>query len=263
MFLPSPTVTISGSTSFCLGKTTTLTATGGGTYIWTLPNLTGSPNASVVVGMAGVSTVTVTSVNGCKTIKSVTTTVINPPTIAVTPTSAVAFPGSNIVLTASGAYSYNWMPGSMTGAVVTVSPLATTIYTVTGYYFHQSCPGIKTVTVTFDPNAGFIGNNSTPRIEEIQTSNVQATNNSSDLSVFPNPSNGVLNIVLDHAIEESYAIELFDMFGKLVYSVNESNISNEKLSVKLNLQPLHLAEGIYLINVNSNKTIYSNKIRLE
>ena len=261
--LPSPTVTISGSTSFCFGSTTTLTATGGGTYLWTLPNLTGSTSPSVVVGMAGVSMVTVTSSNGCKTIKSVTTTVIYPPTIAVTPTSSVAFNGSNIILTASGAYSYTWMPGSMTGSTVSVSPLATTVYTVTGLNFHQSCPGTKTVMVTFDPNAGFIGNNSTPRIEEIQTSNVQATNNSSDLSVFPNPSNGVLNIVLDHAIEESYTIELFDMFGKLVYSVNESNISNEKLSVKLNLQPLHLAEGIYLINVNSNKTIYSNKIRLE
>jgi len=41
--------------------------------------------------------------------------------------------GASTTLTASGGSSYNWMPGSITTASVTVSPAATTIYTLTAY----------------------------------------------------------------------------------------------------------------------------------
>ncbi|MBK9300120.1 MAG: hypothetical protein IPN14_05820 [Bacteroidetes bacterium] len=40
--------------------------------------------------------------------------------------------GDSTVLTATGAITYTWMPGNLSGNIVTVNPLATTTYTVTG-----------------------------------------------------------------------------------------------------------------------------------
>ena len=143
--LPSPTVSISGNAIICSGSSTTLTATGGGTYLWSTANLKGSNNASVTVSMSGVNTVTVTGANGCITIASISTTVLALPVLTVTPTSTTICSGKTVTLSVSGASSYVWMPsGSATNPLV-VTPLSTTVYTVTGE--NKYCASKKTVTV--------------------------------------------------------------------------------------------------------------------
>jgi extracellular elastinolytic metalloproteinase len=59
--------------------------------------------------------------------------------------------GSPVVLTASGASSYSWSTGA-TSAQISVSPAATTTYTVTGSTDGCSAQAQKTVTVTALPN---------------------------------------------------------------------------------------------------------------
>lgn len=49
-------------------------------------------------------------------------------------------------LTASGASTYTWMPGNLTGATVNVCPTSTTTYTVTGTSA-SGCTGSSTITV--------------------------------------------------------------------------------------------------------------------
>jgi hypothetical protein len=51
---------------------------------------------------------------------------------AVTGTNSPICAGSSTVLTATGAVSYTWMPGNLVGNPVTVNPMVTTTYTVTG-----------------------------------------------------------------------------------------------------------------------------------
>ena len=58
--------------------------------------------------------------------------------------------GNSIVLTASGATSYSWNTGANT-ASVSLSPAATTIYTVTGFYGLCSVPKTATITVQTPP----------------------------------------------------------------------------------------------------------------
>ncbi|MBP6397418.1 MAG: putative Ig domain-containing protein [Saprospiraceae bacterium] len=65
-----PTATISGNTSFCNGSNTTLTASGGTSYMWS----TGANIAPVTVNMFSTYVVTVTDANGCTDTESVTTT---------------------------------------------------------------------------------------------------------------------------------------------------------------------------------------------
>ncbi|MFY7884923.1 MAG: DUF7619 domain-containing protein, partial [Dolichospermum sp.] len=65
---PLPTVVISGADSFCNGASSTLTASGGVSYLWN----TGATTASITVSSAGTYTVTATDANGCKSSKSIT-----------------------------------------------------------------------------------------------------------------------------------------------------------------------------------------------
>ena len=59
--------------------------------------------------------------------------------------------GTTTTLSASGAVTYTWMPGALTGSVVSVNPAATTIYTVTGTNTN-GCKTINPVTVTVTVN---------------------------------------------------------------------------------------------------------------
>ena len=79
---------------------------------------------------------------------AVTVTVDATPTITAT-ANFKSCPGHTVPLTASGAGSggsYTWMPGSLSGATVNVSPTTTTTYTVTGTT-SAGCPNTKNVIV--------------------------------------------------------------------------------------------------------------------
>lgn len=62
-------------------------------------------------------------------------------------TSNTICAGSSVVLTASGGSSYSWN-GGQTGASITVSPTATTTYTVTGV---TNCTATANITITVNP----------------------------------------------------------------------------------------------------------------
>lgn len=80
---------------------------------------------------------------------------VNPtPIITITPGSPAICIGSNIILTASGASTYSWIPvstlSSDTGIAVTAAPTVTTTYTVTGTDINGNT-NTNTVTVTVNP----------------------------------------------------------------------------------------------------------------
>lgn len=65
---PQPVASIGGNQPFCVGNSTMLTASGGGTYAWN----TGANTAAISVNAAGPYTVTVTNANICTATASVT-----------------------------------------------------------------------------------------------------------------------------------------------------------------------------------------------
>ena len=130
-------VTISTNTNTaqinCTNTSITLTANATGTapitYLWS----TGETTRSKIVSKAGTDTVTITANGVCSTSTFIT---IAKDTIAPI-VSVLAFPesiclGGSATLIGLGAATYSWLPGVITGPVVTVSPNATTIYTLTG-----------------------------------------------------------------------------------------------------------------------------------
>lgn len=148
---PLPTVTASASpTTICAGSSSTLTASGASTYNWMPGSLTGSP-VTDLPATTTTYTVTGTDGNGCSDTATTTVTVIPSPTVTVTASSSAICTGSSVTLTATGADTYDWMPGSFTGSSVTDSPTTTTTYTVTGTITATGCTSIQTVTVTVNP----------------------------------------------------------------------------------------------------------------
>jgi gliding motility-associated-like protein len=138
--LPTPTATANPG-SLCAGQAGTLTATGGDTYLWS----DGQSGASVEVTPTATTTyaVTVTSIYGCQAATSTTVTVNPLPTATASPETICL--GQSAVLTAGGGTTYSWSTGQ-TGASITVSPTATTIYTVT--VTANGCTDTTNVTVT-------------------------------------------------------------------------------------------------------------------
>ncbi|MES2567060.1 MAG: gliding motility-associated C-terminal domain-containing protein [Bacteroidota bacterium] len=141
---PNPTVTVSSST-ICAGGTTTLTASGATTYSWS--TVTTTPSISVSPGSNTTYTVTGTNAFGCTDTKTTSVTVNPLPSITTTPSPSAICIGSSSNLTAAGATTYMWNPGSLSGSVVTVSPVSTTQYTVTGTN-SNGCVNTQTVTLT-------------------------------------------------------------------------------------------------------------------
>jgi len=79
------------------------------------------------------------------------TTSCTPPTITVSATPSSICNGSSSTLSASGASTYLWDPGSISGASIVVSPSTTTTYTVTAT--QSGCTATSTVQVTVHSSA--------------------------------------------------------------------------------------------------------------
>ena len=132
------------SSTICAGTTTVLTVIGGATnYTWS----TGATTSTISVSPLTMTVYSVTGESmGCTGTASATVSVnLLPP---VSASNSTICTGSSATLTAGGAITYTWMPGSLTGSIVTVAPGTTTGYTVTGFDGVCSNTVIGTVLVT-------------------------------------------------------------------------------------------------------------------
>lgn len=150
-----PNGAITGTTAICSGASTTLTASGGTSYVWSTTDVTPAITVSPTVDTN--YSVTVTDGNGCK--DTVTTTV----TVGTAVVGAIAgnltiCNGQSTTLTASGGSTYLWSTTAITAAI-TVSPTSTTVYSVT-VSSGPLCRDTVTVTVNVNPNpiASITGN---------------------------------------------------------------------------------------------------------
>ncbi len=148
---PLPNVSISGNTSICINEQTTLTASGGVSYIWS----TGATTESITVSplTSTTYTVTATDINGCSDVASVLVTVNGLTINASILGDDEICSGESTVLTAilSGgtAVSYLWSTGETTESI-TVNPLNTTTYSVT-IEDTNGCKGTASKEVIVNP----------------------------------------------------------------------------------------------------------------
>lgn len=139
---PLPNVAVA-STTICAGSTGTLVASGALTYVWntfaTGANLSVNPTVNTNY------TVTGTSAAGCVKTASASVTVGSAPSIAANSTSICI--GSSATILASGVNTYTWNTSSNSSSI-TVNPISTTVYTVSGNLVGCASTAVKVVTVT-------------------------------------------------------------------------------------------------------------------
>jgi gliding motility-associated-like protein len=127
--LPTLAVAVSPAT-ICLGGTATLSAGGALNYTWSPGSVLGgtiavTPSITTNYSVVGIDAL------GCSNIQSVSLLVLPNPTVTAVSSSTGVCSGSSATLTASGALTYTWEPGTITNSVAIISPTATTIYTLT------------------------------------------------------------------------------------------------------------------------------------
>jgi hypothetical protein len=146
----NPTPSISGTNTICAGTSSTFTATGGATYLWS----TGQGGTSISVSAATTYTVTATSAAGCTASDSRTLTVNSNPTAGI---SGITTGCGSVTLTANGGTSYAWSGGSSPSAAMNTFT-SSGIYTVT-VTNASGCTATTSanVTVNNNPVAGFSG----------------------------------------------------------------------------------------------------------
>lgn len=148
---PVPVLTISpASPTVCVGSPILLTASGGSSYTWTPGGSTGS---TLAVSPLVNTTYTLSGSNGtCGSTTSQEVTVVALPAVAASSSSTSICIGNSVTLSASGAGSYTWNPGGLSGTNVTVSPTVTTTYTLTGLSGNCSNTALITITVNTGPS---------------------------------------------------------------------------------------------------------------
>ncbi len=227
----NPNFNISALTStVCAGNSVTLTTSGASTYTWSnssnMPSIVVSPSTSVNYTVNG------TTLSGCNVVatKSI---IVNPSpiiTFNVGDSTSICL-GANTLLYASSAplTSFFWSVG-ITSFSIIVSPTVTTNYTTTATNVYGCTKSAVCKVVV----------NSCTGINEVDEINL--------VDVYPNPTNGFLNISLTSELSQNSSLEIYDALGKLVFKqvlVNELNTVNI----------YNLVNGIYTFKVLNNSNL--------
>ncbi len=146
---PTPTVAVvANPASICQGDSVQIGAGGASTYLWLPGNqttavITEYPTATTTYTIIG------TDALGCSDTTTVTVVVNSTPSITASASTDTSCTGAPVTLTGTGASTYNWTPGPLTGNSVVVNPTVNTTYTVIG--LNGVCADTATVDIAVTP----------------------------------------------------------------------------------------------------------------
>jgi hypothetical protein len=202
-----PSASISGNAGVCPGGSTTLTASGGGTYAW---SNSGGTNAAATFSPGANTTYSVTvTLNSCTATASQLVTVNAIPTAGISPSSVAICNGVATTLVASGGGTYAWSNSLGSAANQSVSPTGTTTYSVTVTNANNcTATASSTVTVNQLPTASISGASSV-------CTGASATLTASGGGTYAWSNSGGTN-----------AIATFSPSANTTYTVTVTNVSN-------------------------------------
>lgn len=230
---PTPTITAASNytnSTLCNGETVTLTGGGANTYTWTggiTDGVAFTPTATATYSVNG------TDLNNCQGNAVITITVNATPTIGITSSKVIICRTESSVLTATGAVTYSWST-NVSAASVTVSPIASTSYSLTGTDVN-GCMNTASITQSVSNCIG------------IETTNAGTA---ARLSVFPNPSNGAFTIKYANDID----LMIINALGQAVQTIQLNNTNNREVKID------NLNNGVYFIMSTSGGTAIQQKV---
>jgi PKD repeat protein len=241
-----------GSTTICLGETIQLTntSTNATAYSWSTSggNLssTTEQNPTLSVLSSGTYTVSLTStgVSGTATTsQNIIVTVNTPPQSLPGVLNSTVALGSNVLFTNSSTNSTSFFWNFDNGLTSTdQSPW--TVYNQTGNY---------TVMLIAYSNGGCENDTSYLTIQVMDASGIEEINGLSEVTLYPNPSNGLFDLNLHSTKALTLTVAIYDMVGKLVETIAQETIVNGQISWTIDVTGLHLSAGLYNIVLQSHE----------
>jgi hypothetical protein len=212
---------ISGNTLICAGKSTTLTVSGANTYTWS----TAANGSSITVTPALTTTYSVSGSNaaGCISTASTIVNVNAVPVLTVSSSNTLICTGQSVTLSATGASTYSWSTAG-SGSSITVSPVANTVYTVTGTG-SNGCSSQLSYSQQVSPCTG-----------------IEAISGTVADQVYPNPFSNQLKLELSQAA----LITISNTLGQTLYSGQaESGLTS--------VDTRDLPAGVYYVEIRNEK----------
>lgn len=218
-----PTISASGSLTFCAGGSVVLTSSATSGNSWS----TGETTQSITVTTAGTYTVSEIS-NDCSASSTGTIVTVDPgPTVSFASIADLCVDNAPITLTEGspigGTYSGNGVSGNQFDP--SVAGVGTTTLTYT-YSDGSGCSGAAQVNVVVNGCTG---------IDEKEITAV---------SIYPNPTKGIFIVDAGGLMIES--IMIYDKSGKLIQDIHEPKKTNMAVSLA------NMADGIYTVQVTTS-----------
>jgi serine protease len=243
---PNPVVSVSAtSTSVCIGNTTTLTASGANSYVWSPgtflsttsgPTTVSTPTSTITYNVQGTTTAT-----GCSSDATIQIDVLDNPVAVVTESATVICVGQTVVFDGSqstNAGTFTWsFPG---GTPATSNASSETVtYPTAGAFTAQLivtnvCEDDTVISQTI--NVGCAG------IDPLVMNDPYA---------FYNAAQQQMEIALP-LTEDGFTLTVFNNLGQVVHSLSTKN-TNEIIGTGT------LAAGVYTLQVTNGSTNYSMK----
>lgn len=203
-------------------------------------NTTNSQNPQITFSGSGVYTVSLIASNGFGVGTTASKTVqVNPkPSLVLTSSgaSSTVCVDEEVVLSASGASSYTWMPGATIASSInlTVSFSTTTSYTVTGKS-SEGCTNNETIALSVSECTG---------IKDVKISE-------HTFEIFPNPADQFVKVKMKDVYELTTEIKLTDASGKLIQT-SKFKFNKEEREITLDVSAY--SKGIYFIEIKTSNS---------
>jgi hypothetical protein len=233
-----PSAIVSNDTIICAGDSVTISASGGTGYLWsngyTTQSFTVSPTQTTVY------TVIVSDTSACTATDSVVVTV-NRPHVFLGPDLTVVDTSSVILDAGYGYADYQWSTGDVTQSII-VEPyinaqLGINTYSVTVMDVY-GCYAADTINIDYVLSVGDISKDVS-------------------LGIYPNPTKGKFNIVIEGTIHQNFSLDIMNLEGRVVKHqkiyVNQA-IFNQQIDLS------SFSKGVYLVRLMNESLIITKKL---
>ncbi|MGB1317094.1 MAG: PKD domain-containing protein [Flavobacteriales bacterium] len=235
---PQPVVTANGPLQFCEGESVTLSGPDGYPYYeWA----SGSVSQDITVYETGAYLISIEDWLGCESSSNVVQVVVDPlPTAQFSPNlDSFDIEFNNLSYDATS-YEWNFGDGNTSADF---EPTHT--YTTSGY--HEM---YLVASNDCGSDTAFLDLNSVDVKEEVKP----------HLSVYPNPTTGLIHLTLDKKLLANATVSLSDLSGKLI---GEPHYLQANQLDKLTLDYAQVTPGFYLLSVTADTEIFSAPIQIK
>lgn len=235
-----PVINLGADTAQCGGTVILDAGNTGMDFLWndstTLQTLTAAASGSYYVTIMN-------PVTGCLATDSIMVTINALPSVSVAAlTTCSDYPAFTLTngLPAGGVYSGTGVSGGMFDPLVSGDGTFVLTYMVTGA---NSCSAQDTATITVNVCTG-----------------IEENSDVSSLNIYPNPSNGLLNIDFSNADGGPLIISILSLQGREVYSLNGRSTSR---GYHKTISTEELAKGIYYIRITTGSGMETRKLAIQ